>query len=113
MSRTKITTLQGLHGLGAVTELHMHCARLTSLDGIAAMPALRHLTVQGLDLADFTPFAGVLHLEQLHVASCPKLTDLRPLAGLPSIKEVYVSQCPALPRHVLDGLSARGLLLMT
>ncbi|WP_433436919.1 hypothetical protein [Nonomuraea sp. CA-141351] len=72
------------------------------------MPALRELTLQGMDhLGDPR---GLPALRTLELWRCSALSDLGSVADLPGLKEVTVAECPALPSDILSDLRARGLL---
>ncbi|GAA3238761.1 leucine-rich repeat domain-containing protein [Nonomuraea helvata] len=94
-----LTSLADLHGLDALTELHLNSDQPTSHAGIEGLPALRTLSAEaaltGLEQA------GHPHLAVLSLPRRP-LPGLRFLSGFPSLAEISL-----LPEHeltCLDGL---------
>jgi Leucine-rich repeat (LRR) protein len=102
VSRTKITSIEGLRDLGSVTVLTMHCPRLTDLGGIAAMPALETLWLEGC--TDLKSLDGLGHHPRLTTLGLPgaSIPDLRPLSRLPALTRLTIERLQRFTS--IDGL---------
>lgn len=77
--------------LAGLTELRCILTGVSSLQGLQQAGNLTELWVNGKDLKDLKPLAGLRKLVNLHVLS-DSLTDLSPLAQLTQLQELLVSE---------------------
>jgi NACHT domain/Leucine Rich repeats (2 copies) len=80
----RVSSLEGLHGLPALTTLNLsYCTQLTDLTPLATLSSLTTLDLSDCtQLTDLTPLAALSSLTTLYLINCPQLTDLTSLTKL-------------------------------
>jgi hypothetical protein len=68
------------------------CGEVSNLEALSGMHELRRLYLQGLDIDDLSPLAGLDKLRSLAVVDCESVEDLSPLAGLPSLQHLSLQR---------------------
>ena len=95
----------------ALTELDLRNQGLTDADilPLAEMTNLKELQLDGNQITDLTPLAGLIQLEILHLGGDERgnesLQDLSPLSGLNNLKELYLPASSLNDLSPLSGLS--------
>ncbi|MFE9749463.1 NACHT domain-containing protein [Saccharothrix saharensis] len=97
LSRSDLAPLAQLESLRKLTTRGM----VTGLEGLRRSPTLRHLVLDGCDLANFRHVEPGWELDVFDVADLDRLTDLRPLAFLAQPRQLHIRQC-----RQLGGLAA-------
>ncbi|CAD2219494.1 hypothetical protein AGDE_14187 [Angomonas deanei] len=91
LSETAIADLEPLAHCPLLEEVMLSsCRHLTTVDPLAAVPALRCLTVDHTPVQNLPDTFGASHtlLEHISFNSCPFITTLAPLRGAVSLKTV-------------------------
>jgi Leucine-rich repeat (LRR) protein len=90
---------------GALTSLSLVHTRISDLDIVGDLPALRDLNLaRSSDIVELAPLDGLEHLTWLRLLGCHKVVDLTPLAACSQLEYVDLEGCTSV--ESLDPLLA-------
>ena len=105
LSETRVTNLEPLKNLKALTTLRLIRTEFKDLEPLKGLTALTSLTLYETPVTNLEPLGGLTALTALTLANMP-LTDLEPLAGLTALTSLYVVDTRVTNLEPLRGLTA-------
>lgn len=101
LASPKLETLQGIEALTALTFLGLYVARrLTSVNGVQAVPSLVHLEVNDCPkVRDIAPIGTLHRLRNLHLCNDGDIETIKPVRELKELEQFLFYEST----NVLDG----------
>jgi Leucine-rich repeat (LRR) protein len=105
VSRTDISDLGPLAGMGALQSLYCVGTQVSNLAPLERLSTLQSLDCLDSQVSDLGPLAGLTSLQSLH-CSYTKVSDLGPLAGLTGLQKLDCSETQVSDLGPLAGLTS-------